>query len=416
MQLFKSVACLISATQALVISGPFADHSVIRFQIQTQDQLNLLKTTMRQQSLTAWNDHLAVGANADILVPPALKPVIARELAQIPSNVWISNVQTLLDAESEHTAKYASLERSLSSYPAIFNDYRSTDDYIAYLTGLAGATQFTIGNTYLGKPIRGVKFGTGPQTIVFTGGIHAREWIASSTATFIASYLLSDDAKAVSLRSRFTFHVIPVFNVDGYEFTRQSSSNRMFRKNRQPNAGSSCVGTDINRNFGFKWGDAGTDTCGDDYQGTAAFSTPEAKALQSYMKSLPGALSYFDFHSYAQLWLYPWGYVANLAAPDNADFVAASKLAVDALKSSRGTKFTAEKSADLYPATGCTDDNMYGTTSFKYSLTIELPDTGRYGFILPASEIIPVGEETLKGAIAFWEYASAHPTKLYKNK
>ena len=27
----------------------------------------------------------------------------------------------------------------------------------------------------------------------------------------------------------------------------------MWRKNRKPNSGSSCIGTDLNRNFDFKW-------------------------------------------------------------------------------------------------------------------------------------------------------------------
>ena len=27
----------------------------------------------------------------------------------------------------------------------------------------------------------------------------------------------------------------------------------MWRKNRAPNQGSSCVGTDLNRNFGYYW-------------------------------------------------------------------------------------------------------------------------------------------------------------------
>jgi murein tripeptide amidase MpaA len=36
-----------------------------------------------------------------------------------------------------------------------------------------------------------------------------------AATTYIADFLLSDDAKAVELRSKFTFHVIPVLNVDG---------------------------------------------------------------------------------------------------------------------------------------------------------------------------------------------------------
>jgi hypothetical protein len=42
-----------------------------------------------------------------------------------------------------------------------------------------------------------------------------------------------------------------VLNVDGYSFTW--TNNRMWRKTRRPNQGSSCIGTDPNRNFPYKW-------------------------------------------------------------------------------------------------------------------------------------------------------------------
>ena len=36
----------------------------------------------------------------------------------------------------------------------------------------------------------------------------------------------------------------------------------------------------------------------------------------------------------------------------------------------------------------------------KYSQALELRDTGEFGFILPADQIIPCGEETLMGLLA----------------
>lgn len=45
----------------------------------------------------------------------------------------------------------------------------------------------------------------------------------------------------------------------------------------------------------------------------------------------------------------------------------------------------------------------------KYSITIELRDTGNNGFILPANQIIPCGKETVEGVLAFWDYALKHP-------
>lgn len=46
----------------------------------------------------------------------------------------------------------------------------------------------------------------------------------------------------------------------------------------------------------------------------------------------------------------------------------------------------------LYPAAGASDDWGY-SIGIKYSNTIELRDTGRYGFALPASYIIKTAKE-----------------------
>ena len=45
-------------------------------------------------------------------------------------------------------------------------------------------------------------------------------------------------------------------------------------------------------------------------------------------------------------------------------------------------------------------DWAYGVAGIKYSFGLELRDRGQYGFILPRNQIIPTGEETLKGLLA----------------
>jgi len=54
----------------------------------------------------------------------------------------------------------------------------------------------------------------------------------------------------------------------------------------------------------------------------------------------------------------------------------------------------------LYPAAGGSDDWAFGGAGIPYSYTIELPDTGSYGFILPASRIEGVGKETMNAVKA----------------
>lgn len=51
--------------------------------------------------------------------------------------------------------------------------------------------------------------------------------------------------------------------------------------------------------------------------------------------------------------------------------------------------------ADL--ASGGSDDWAKGAGNVKFSYTIELRDTGAYGFVLPPDQIIPSGEETFQG-------------------
>jgi len=45
-------------------------------------------------------------------------------------------------------------------------------------------------------------------------------------------------------------------------------------------------------------------------------------------------------------------------------------------------------------ATGGSYDWAKGVAGIKYSYTLELRDRGRYGFLLPRSQIIPTAEET----------------------
>lgn len=49
--------------------------------------------------------------------------------------------------------------------------------------------------------------------------------------------------------------------------------------------------------------------------------------------------------------------------------------------------------ATLYPAAGGSDDWAKGDLKTKYSYTMELRDTGYYGFVLPASEIIKAAKD-----------------------
>jgi len=59
-------------------------------------------------------------------------------------------------------------------------------------------------------------------------------------------------------------------------------------------------------------------------------------------------------------------------------------------------------------ASGSTVDWTYNQ-GIKYSYTFELRDTGRYGFILPANQIIPTAQETWLALMAMMDHTLKNP-------
>jgi hypothetical protein len=59
----------------------------------------------------------------------------------------------------------------------------------------------------------------------------------------------------------------------------------------------------------------------------------------------------------------------------------------------------------LDPASGSSLDWVRGNLGAPYAYVWELRDTGRYGFLLPANQIIDTGEETLNSVIVILQEA-----------
>lgn len=81
-------------------------------------------------------------------------------------------------------------------------------------------------------------------------------------------------------------------------------------------------------------------------------------------------------------------------APDETQLRALGDQMAAAIYSVNGKFYTNQKSIGLYPTTGSADDWMYSDDANELngeyraaSYTIELRDTGAYGFILPPSEV-----------------------------
>merc|ERR1719466_258387 len=209
-------------------------------------------------------------------------------------------------------------------YTMDWEDYHELDVLNEFIESLADANDFAsiipIGESYEGRDMNVLaitKAGPGAPNIWLEAGIHAREWISPAVATFIVRELVEDYAEHPSYIDNINWYFLPSANPDGYEYSH--NQDRYWRKNRAPNPGSSCYGTDLNRNWGFHWGETGVsfDPCSEVYCGSAAFDQPESANIRDFVTTLdPLPVLGHTFHSYSQLWLWPYGYDYG-AYPEN---------------------------------------------------------------------------------------------------
>lgn len=117
-----------------------------------------------------------------------------------------------------------------------------------------------IGSTYEGRDIVLVKISQNVETadekpaMLYTGSIHAREWIGNELALKFIEYVALNqkiDPILEKALSESTIYMVPCLNPDGYEYSRKHFS--FWRKNRRKNH-DGTYGVDLNRNFsiGFK--------------------------------------------------------------------------------------------------------------------------------------------------------------------
>ncbi|PTH87892.1 carboxypeptidase [Streptomyces sp. A244] len=265
------------------------------------------------------------------------------------------------------------------------------------------ASQRVIGKSYQGRNIVAVKISDNvgadesEPEVLFTHHQHAREHLTVEMALYLLRELTSDygsDSRVTNMVNNREIWIVPDINPDGGEYDIATGSYRSWRKNRQPNSGSSYVGTDLNRNWNYRWGCCGGSsgsTSSDTYRGASAESAPEVKVVADFVRSrVVGGKQQIkagvDFHTYSELVLWPFGYTySDTTTGMTADDHAAFRTIGQKMAASNG--YTAEQSSDLYITDGSIDDYLWGAHKI-FGYTFEMyPRSGGGGFY-PPDEVI----------------------------
>ncbi|KAI2610242.1 uncharacterized protein GGS25DRAFT_531153 [Hypoxylon fragiforme] len=366
-------------------------------------------------SYEQWNDDIY--KHIDIIVPP--DQVSAFEALGLDYQVMHDDLGASISAESISGRVQGG--RRQTGDLSWFDSYHAYDDHIQYFKDLQASFPnnsevISSGTSYEGRDLYGLHLwganGSGKPAVLYHGNVHAREWITSPvieyiTLQLVTGYLGSDDLVR-SFLDNYDFYIIPIVNPDGFVYSQ--TTDRLWRKNRQPppsTGNQSCIGRDINRNWSFAWDSnplgASTNPCSQAYKGEAPSDTPENQGLDKLVRQLrdsTGIKLFIDWHSYGQYILSPFGYKETLYAPELGKWTKAAALVSEAVRGSAEaqTTFTFGPSgAVLYPTTGAAPDHVYSVGGAEFAYTIELRDTGRFGFVLPPELIRPTAEEQWEG-------------------
>ncbi|KAI4881271.1 hypothetical protein NFI96_033790 [Prochilodus magdalenae] len=413
------VSCMVSGADDMNCECRYKQ--VLRINAQSEEHIKLLKELEGDDGwqLDFWTHPASTVRPVDIHVPLSSLPAVTNFLQahNIPFYTMIDDLQKLVDEEQKGVKLNAIREQSTKNLD--FGAYHTLDTIYSWMDTLVAAhpslvSKVLIGTSYERRPMYALKFSTGGTNrpaIWVDAGIHAREWVSTASAVWMADKIATDygvDPSVTSLLGQMDIYLMIVTNPDGYVYTH--TSNRMWRKTRSENAGSLCRGVDPNRNWdaGFGGPGASKDPCSESYHGPHAMSEIEVKNVVDLIQSHGNFKAFISIHAYSQLLMYPYGYVcSNIPHQNELDSVGRS--AVRALSSLYGTSYSVGSICNIiYQASGGSIDWSYDI-GIKYSFAFELRDTGLYGFLLPANQIIPTASETWLALKHIMEYVRDNP-------
>ena len=244
----------------------------------------------------------------------------------------------------------------------------------------------------------------GPKPVFwFDAGIHSREIATPEVAMRFIALLLEGYESDPDIRwivDHQDTWIAPLVNPDGYRMVSTVAEGEQplsQRKNADSDDGCDLypplpvahLGTDLNRNFPFKWGCCGGSSprsCAQDYRGPAPGSEEETQAVMAAMRGVFGDQRgpddtdvapittmgiHQNMHSFGDLNLYPWGWSEGVA-PNASDLrnIAAHASASDSSPPGNGYRYCQPPQC-LYIADGTANDWAYGELGIP-SLTTEL--------------------------------------------
>ncbi len=290
-------------------------------------------------------------------------------------------------------------------FPQGWKGYHSYPEMVAEVHAVAAAHPdivhlFSIGQSYQGRQLWAAKVSDNvgldenEPEVLFDGVHHSDEHMGLEMTLHILHWFADDYGsrpRITDIVNSREIWIVFEMNPDGAQFDINGGRFHFWRKNRQPTPGSSSIGTDLNRNYDYRWGLGGRTSSNPQaitYHGPRAFSAPETRAMRDFLASrvvggrqqIRAAIT---FHESGRLVMWPYGYTHTNVPGDmtNQDHAA---LRAIGRHMARTNGYRPEQASDLYISRGTTRDYEYGVYRiFSYTFEMSIKDYPKTRMIAP---------------------------------
>lgn len=218
----------------------------------------------------------------EVVVPP--HEIRAFEESGLNARLLSDDLGAQIRAEAVPPTYRRGLNKRESGLPDLswFDTYHPYDDHLDWWDDVAAAfpnsEKINVGSSYEGRDLFAFHFwgdegkSEDKPIIYWHGTVHAREWISTMVVEYLTYQLVdgytSGDQNITAFLNHYDFWIVPFHNPDGMlplltssyslcrifahpstGFVYTQTTDRLWRKNRQPRTNATCIGTDLNRNW-----------------------------------------------------------------------------------------------------------------------------------------------------------------------
>jgi len=394
----------------------YAGYKVLKINPQNEKDVQFLRQLMLSDDSLHFGSRPSVpGRSVDLMVSPEQLNDVNEllQLSGIPHTVKIHDVEhSLKSLWEEIDSKPTNQERAEKVLE--LNKFNTLDEIVVWMTQLTSQCRsgltcqlVSLGNSFQARPIyafRITKEGENRKGFYIDATSHSSDWISTSTAINVLNALAKGvNEDAIRLTDNFDWHIVPVVNPDGYEYTWKS--DRYWKKNRRPQG--ACYGTDLNLNFEYMWGNeaASHSPCNNQFCGVGPASEPETQVIQAELRRGAATLrGVFSFHAVGNTWEFPWGYTVNHAGDqcfttsDHSRMLSVAAVAAAAAGSATDSSW---RHGGVCETSGATSGGVYdfakATAGITYSFYVGLRGDS---FVIDPTEIVPAYLEAWTGLVA----------------